>query len=243
MDKTEMEKLMDRYKREMLEFRRANPSGTDTDAETGNVRERDRSDPLPLREDEQPQAVPAQTQPAVPVRNPVFTAEDVTDVRRKLADSCEGVESGNASPEQKRKCGEINRFLNENKESGVLSVQAFASDRVFGIGSARVMIFLPLASGNVTLYDGITDISGLTDKVRLPAPSRELSQSPGGNKALPYAEYSVYVEHPDYVRSVFTNIPVFSGVESIQPVRMLAKVEGTSEPEPIVVNETAFGNL
>lgn len=243
MDRTEMEKLMDKYKQEMLEFQRQNgQSVTPTEQEPY---ERDRSDPLPLKEDDEEPAIPAQaeyTQAGIPELE--TESDEIKDVRQKLIDSCAAVNgSDSSSDDQRRKCEEINRFLAKNGESGVLSIQAFASDRVFGIGSARVMIFLPLASGNVTLYDGLTDISGQTDKVRLPAPQRMLSMSPGGNKALPYSEYSVYVEHPDYVRSVFTNIPVFSGVESIQPVRMLAKVEGVNEPEPIVVNEKAFGNL
>ena len=60
---------------------------------------------------------------------------------------------------------------------------------------------------------------------------------------MPYAVYTVYVEHPSFVRSIFSNVPVFSGVESIQPVEMLAKVEGLNEPEPIIINEAGFGAL
>ena len=105
------------------------------------------------------------------------------------------------------------------------------------------MVFLPLDSGNITLYDGITDISGSSERIILPAPSRSLSMTPNNGKALPFATYTVYVEHPSFVRALFNNVPVFSGIESVQPVQMLAKVEGLSEPDPIIVNESGSSTL
>ena len=107
------------------------------------------------------------------------------------------------------------------------------------------MVFVELPSGNVAVFDGLTDNDGNTVSIKLPAPPVELSQTPqtGNNPRLPYAVYSVYVEHPGFVRAVYTNVPVFSGIESIQPVRMLAKTEGVNEPEPIMVDEKNRSSL
>lgn len=263
MDKREMEKLMDKYKAEMLEFSRRNNMtgypevlGNTNDArekemkealESQKTFERDRRDPLPEKEVENNEkaAMPAQ---ATVVREPraTATANEETPVNavQNLRENCARI-SADATAEQRAKCNEINAFLQENSESGTLRVEAFASDRAFGVGSARVMVFLELPSGNVAVFDGLTDIDGQSDTIILPAPPRSLSQSPqnGENPKLPYAVYSVYVEHPSYVRAVFTNVPVFSGVESIQPVRMLAKAAGLPEPEPIAVDETSRVNL
>ena len=264
MDRRELEKLMDKYKQEMLEFQRKNNlSGyastvnPDDDRETrmdealrnNSPFERDRSDPLPdvepveesePAEAEEPQAVSVQA----PVEEAQLPADTSSDVERALRRSCEGLPD-NATNEQKARCRSINDFLAANTESGSLKVEAFASDRAFGIPSARVMVFLELPGGNVAIFDGLTDINGSTESIRLPAPPKSISQSPqtGANPRLPYAVYSVYVEHPDYVRAVFTNVPVFSGIESIQPVRMLAKAAGLEEPEPIVVDETTINTL
>lgn len=264
MDKTEMEKLMDKYRAEMLEFSKRNnissyPMPSDDKRETElrealeneQIFERDRSDPLPnepqteLQQEEndtEPETLPAQT---TTVNENISSSGDETiDVARVLRDNCTRL-GANATPEQRTRCRDINDFLEANTESGTLKVETFASDRAFGVGSSRVMIFLELPSGNVAVFDGLTDIDGVTDTVRLPAPPRSISQSPqtGDNPRLPYAVYSVYVEHPAYVRAVFTNVPVFSGVESIQPVRMVAKAAGLQEPEPIVVDETNRGTL
>lgn len=263
MDKREMEKMMDKYKAEMLEFsRRNNMSGyPDSLGDTKDSREkammdalensetfeRDRSDPLPLEEadgeTESEDAVPAQVRLPVEEIQPDLSDKRV-DVAAVLRESCSRI-SANSSAEQRAKCNDINEFLNANNERGTLRVEAFASDRAFGVGSARVMVFLELPSGNVAVFDGLTDIDGQSDTVILPAPPRSLSQTPqnGDNPKLPYAVYSVYVEHPSYVRAVFSNVPVFSGVESIQPVRMLAKASGLPEPDPIEVDESSRVNL
>lgn len=267
MDRRELEKLMDKYKQEMLEFQRKNnPSGYIIGSDSDDKREaemdealrnntpfeRDRSNPLPeIEADETPEPVTAEEEPvAVAVQAPAQTSgtlligDGTSDIERILRKSCEKLPD-NATNEQRARCRSINDFLAANTESGSLRVETFASDRAFGIPSARVVVFLELPGGNIAVFDGLTDINGSTESIRLPAPPRSLSQSPqtGSNPRLPYAVYSVYVEHPDFVRSVFTNVPVFSGIESIQPVRMLAKATGLEEPEPIVVDETTLNTL
>lgn len=254
MEKKEIERLMDKYKAEMLEFSRRNSlSGypetvnkndkreteMQTAFEKNEAFERDRSDPLEEGEAKE------EDEPSVPVLSDAVKApiiaelsDDNYDVVKLLYESCER-DNKNESEDKKKRCRQIKDFLEKNPESGTLRVEAFASDRAFGIGSARVMIFLTLPDGNITVFDGLTDIDGASKTVRLPAPEKSLSQSPqtGDNQPLPYAVYSVYVEHPSYVRAVFSNVPVFSGIESVQPVRMLAKAAGLQEPEPIVVDE------
>ncbi len=257
MDRREMERLMDKYKAEMIEFSRRNtvPQSDERTREMneaieeGGTFERDRSNPLPNEENRQrqteieedePMILPAQAQPAEEDSQTEITAVDVAENLRR---ACESV-NDNSSAEQRQRCRDINDFLLENSERGSLKIQAFASDQSFGIGSARVMVFVELPSGNIAVFDGLTDVDGITQAIRLPAPPRSLSQSPAQNGArLPYAVYSIYVEHPDFVREVFTNVPVFSGVESIQPVRMLAKSEGLEEPAPIAVDESGFTAL
>ena len=257
MDRRELEKLMDKYKQEMLEFQKKNNlSGYSSSVNPDDEREtkmdealrnnttfeRDRSDPLPEAE-EKPEEVQTVAAPA-PVQEIQLPEDTSPDVVRTLRRSCERLPD-NATNEQKTRCRAINDFLAANTETGSLKVETFASDRAFGIPSARVMVFLELPGGNVAVFDGITDVNGSTESIRLPAPPKSISQAPqtGANPRLPYAVYSVYVEHPDFVRAVFTNVPVFSGIESIQPVRMLAKAAGLEEPEPIVVDETTLNTL
>lgn len=271
MDNRELEMLMDKYRRELIEFSKMNGGMNKADMENDGAfeqderekkqqaaldgtesYERDRNDPLPAEktsEQENPEAV------AVQARVQSDSGDGQSDIRlvntdasenipRLLRESCETLANEpSPSEEQRRRCREINDFLAANDETGTIRVEARAADQAFGISSARVMIFLPLPSGNLTVFDGLTDISGSSVPVVLPAPSRTLSQQENSGGKTPYAVYSVYVEHPNFVRAIFTNVPVFSGVESIQPVAMIAKAAGTREPEPIVVDQSERNSL
>lgn len=258
MDKREMELLMDRYKREMIEFSKKNgyinrdpdyvPDEREKkqlDAEINNEGyERDRSDPLPesiptASSEDMPEAKPAQTTPMRSADTTQTYGSNAANTVDYLRNLCEKP----SNDDQRRKCREIGSFLSANPETGTLRIETFASDRAFAVPSARVMVFLPLDSGNITLYDGITDISGSSERIVMPAPPRSASMSPNNGNVLPFSTYTVYIEHPDFVRALFNNVPVFSGIESVQPVQMLAKVEGLSEPDPIIVNESASGSL
>lgn len=278
MDNRELERLMDRYRRELIEFSRMN-SGKNSvgeepderekrqmDAESGGTSyERDRSDPLPAPTPEpepQPEPEPepeAEAEPAqvqiTPARNLASMSGSNTpdtmnnqsasaDIPRLLRQSCEIIANDpTATQEQRRRCREINEFLTANNETGTMRVEATAADRAFGICSARVMIFLPLPSGNVTVFDGLTNVNGSSLSVTLPAPPKSISQQEDNGGKAPFAVYSVYVEHPSFVRAIFTNVPVFSGTESIQPVAMLAKAAGAQEPDPIVVDQSERNSL
>ena len=267
MDNRELERLMDRYRRELIEFSRMN-SGKNSvgeepderekrqmDAESGGTSyERDRSDPLPAPTPEpepQPEPEPepeAEAEPAqvqiTPARNLASMSGSNTpdtmnnqsasaDIPRLLRQSCEIIANDpTATQEQRRRCREINEFLNANNETGSMRVEATAANRAFGICSARVMIFLPLPSGNVTVFDGLTNVNGSSLSVTLPAPPKSLSQQEDNGGKAPFAVYSVYVEHPSFVRAIFTNVPVFS-----------AKAAGAQEPDPIVVDQSERNSL
>ena len=259
MDKREMELLMDRYKKEMLEFSKKNgymnqspdyvPDERERrqlDADLNNKGyERDRSNPLPenveadSKAEDSPEAIPTQTSPMQSANTRQTYGSNAADTAEYLRNLCESP----SNDDQRRKCKEIAEYLSANPETGTLRIETYASDRAFAVPSTRIMVFLPLDSGNVTLYDGITDISGSSERIILPAPPRSLSMSPDSGKALPFSTYTVYVEHPSFVRALFNNVPVFSGIESVQPVQMLARVEGLSEPEPIIVNESGSSTL
>lgn len=257
---------MDRYKRELVEFSRRNSLEAVYDereqqqqrALAGEPYERDRTDPLPPAAPKeapapQPEAAPADAEAAaVPAAaTPIGLGEETLDLSSGTADIpailrgiCTQIEEDpDASALDLQKCSELEDFLTHNTESGTLLVEAFASDRAYAVESARVMIFLPLESGNLTVFDGLTNISGDTVRVRLPAPPRALSMQPNETQMLPFANYTVFVEHPQFVRAVFTNVPVFSGIESIQPVQMLAKNAGTADDDPIIVDQTCENAL
>jgi hypothetical protein len=112
-------------------------------------------------------------------------------------------------------------FLAANPETGILRVQAFIGAQGLPVSNALVTVSAPFKDGERVLYAVRTDTDGIADNLILPAPDREASQIPGSQN--PFAEYNVSVSHPDYRTALFTGVPVFAGVKSIQPVVFLPR--------------------
>lgn len=151
-------------------------------------------------------------------------ATDGTDMLQNMNNTC----LLNGENPSGKNCTDLNEFLTENSESGTMSVDVYAWDSEFGVNSAKVIVMAPLKSGNVICFNGFTDANGKTGAFRLPAPPKKYSVTQGGNAAR-FAAYTVLVEHPGYRRALFTNVPVFPGVQSVQPVNLFADVEGTDK--------------
>ena len=112
-------------------------------------------------------------------------------------------------------------FLAANPQTGALRVQAFIGAQGFPVSGALVTVSAAFKDGERVLYAVKTNSDGIADNLILPAPDREASQIPGSQN--PFAEYNVSVSHPDYRTALFTGVPVFAGVKSIQPVVFLPR--------------------
>ncbi len=77
----------------------------------------------------------------------------------------------------------------------------------------------------------ISDQSGNTPRITLPAPPRAVSESPGNGK--PYASYSADISLKGYHTNLYTNIPIFDGITSVQTAYLVPLPEdgGTSSRE------------
>ena len=111
-------------------------------------------------------------------------------------------------------------FLGDNPKMGELRIQASAGGQAVTISGAAVTVSRDFADGSRVFATGITDGSGILDGIRLPAPDKSRSQSPEPGKPS-YAAYTVMVSHPQFQTQVFTQVPVFEGIKSIQPVRLV----------------------
>lgn len=117
------------------------------------------------------------------------------------------------------------QFLSQNPGIGALRVQVFSGQQAIPIPNAEVTVTKEFSDGQKVFFDGITDISGIVDNIELPAPSREISESPqprgdGVQMLLPYLQYNVMVTEARHRPQEYTNVAIFDGIKSIQPVRM-----------------------
>lgn len=134
-------------------------------------------------------------------------------------------------------------FQRRNTSSGLLRIQVFSADRSFPITNAAVRVTVALPVEDRELFVGYTDIDGIVDNIRLPAPDSSYSLDEN-NTIEPYALYNIYVSHPRFAPGEFLNAPVFDSVKSVQPVDLVPLTENKQEPGRTVVENqpmTLFG--
>ncbi len=123
------------------------------------------------------------------------------------------------NPATETKYIDYNDFVSQNRKSGKLRVQTYASTQVFPIPNARIVVEKEFDNGTHRFVEIYSDIDGVAQNIILPTKDKSLSQSPGG--VIPYATYTVKVSHPQFAPVVFHNVPIFDSIESLQPVAML----------------------
>lgn len=135
-------------------------------------------------------------------------------------------------------------FENANPQTGALRVQAFAANQSFPIPNAKVSVYLELTDGQRLMFEGLTDISGVLDNIVLPAPELSLSQTPDSKGRLPYSSYTVTVERDGFTGARYVDVPVFSGIKSIQNAE-LVPLSSNGEPNGLntVYEKEPFSNL
>lgn len=117
--------------------------------------------------------------------------------------------------------------MEQNSAVGYLIVNVSTARGVIPLKDASVTVTYNEPEGTSVFSVMTTDMSGKTEKLELPAPSRALSESPGNIK--PYATYTVTVEKDGYYPVTNAGVPIFAGVTSIQPVEMLPLAEYNSD--------------
>ncbi|MCI8331844.1 MAG: carboxypeptidase regulatory-like domain-containing protein [Clostridiales bacterium] len=75
-------------------------------------------------------------------------------------------------------------------------------------------------TGGGNTYTFVTNESGSSPRIELPAPSRTYSLSPNQG-VTPYSSYDVTVSASDYYPVEVKSIPIFDGIVSVQDVNMI----------------------
>ena len=107
-------------------------------------------------------------------------------------------------------------YLNDNPEKGGLRIRAYAASGAIPISGVNIIISKVIDNNFVVFYNGVTDYSGLIEKVILPAPKLELS-----NLGVPKkATYDIKATYNDidrlYKVNIYENVCVVQNI-SITP--------------------------
>lgn len=136
-------------------------------------------------------------------------------------------------PDYIREGAELPEILREEKwddgytYEGKLQVIAAAGDGAFPVPGATVTVYRRHDGKEHLMYTLLTDDSGATPVISLPAPSAALSQEPGN--VQPFAVYDIRILKNGFFRVLAEEVPVFAGITSRQGFRMI--------PLPLTVHE------
>lgn len=125
---------------------------------------------------------------------------------------------------------------------GGLIVVVTTIRELYPVENARVTIFTGNAQNMQTVDFDSTDQSGRTKRFILDTPPKSLSLN-SGNTQLPYSRYNILIEADGYISNLYYDVPVFSGITSIQSTNvMLSETAGVNK-SPIIFNESQQFNL
>ncbi len=209
MNNNELQNLIEKYKQELLKY---------ADENGGFVSDKVMAD--------------------LPESEPVVSIVDSSDNTGKEADITElegtnprGIDSGRSEPTYNN----LTEFQNRNRGKGNMRVQVFSGREAFPIVNARVVVTKDFNEGTHTFFDDLTDTSGIVENMSLTTPISDTATE--NNNILPYSTYTVRVTHPYFISTVYTNVPVFNGITSIQPVNMVPKTGTPTDDNDIVYVE------
>jgi len=108
---------------------------------------------------------------------------------------------------------------------------------IYPLKGAKVTVFTGNYYDNMDILDtAFTDESGRTKAFILPTPAKALSETSGASEK-PYSSYNMLVESDGYIDNIHLNIPVFSGVVSLQGSDMMLRETAGENKGPRIFDE------
>lgn len=125
----------------------------------------------------------------------------------------------------------------EKTGSGMLRIRVSSANNAIPVPEASVIVFADNddGEGGVTLRTMLTDSSGVTDTVSVPAPAKSASLIPGEKK--PYSTVNIRVTREGYYPVENVGVPIFDGVLSEQNVNLIPRDAGDFPDEGIIIIE------
>ena len=114
---------------------------------------------------------------------------------------------------------EYEAYIRQYPGRGTLKVQLSVARGAYPIKNAMVDVAQLYDGVRYSLYNDVTDISGIVDNMVLPARSIESTLNFDG--MLPEAEYIVTVFHPDFQEITDCRVIIHDRIETILPISLV----------------------
>ena len=121
--------------------------------------------------------------------------------------------------------------------TGGVQVNVTTLRRLYPVKNAMVTVFTGKPESKNVIETDMTNESGKSKVFYLKTPPRADSQKAENNGVLPYASYNISVQSDGYVQQIAMNVPVFSGVLSVQGIDLLPITAAGGHIAPQVIEE------
>ena len=145
-------------------------------------------------------------------------------------------------PLSERTENSITEMVSPDSDVGYLTAVVTTLRALYPLPNAEVTVFTGDYENMNVLAKGLTDQSGRTQSFSLPSIKAGLSQS-AGEMEKPYSSYNMVVKAEGFVDNIHLNIPVFSGVNSLQRSNMMLLETAGENKEPQFFDESEDYNL
>lgn len=194
MDKTELDKLIEKYKQEMLDMAKASTNINQTEY---------KQIPDDNNNDEESE----------------IEGEVVYPTGENINNETVYDEVMTATQNSENETQDYLNFMQENPKQGELKIQAYTARQAMPVSGVLIEISKKFNGVKKLFYSLKTDQSGIIDGIFLPAPDKKISQTPSNLKT--FASYDIQATHPGYTEKNYLNVPIFDGVKSIQPIDLI----------------------
>ena len=126
----------------------------------------------------------------------------------------------------------------EINSNGYLIVKVSTGGEAIPIENASVIVQGKDKNNQNILVSLLTDRDGLTPKITLPAPPKELSEEPSPI-SKPYSVYNIDVFKEGYYPQHYNGVPIFQNVTAVQNARIIPFSEFDAE-NPYVIEGEIF---
>ena len=115
---------------------------------------------------------------------------------------------------------EYEEYIRQYPGRGTLKVQLSVARGAYPIRNAMVDVAQIYQGVRYSLYNDVTDISGIVDNMVLPARSIESTLNYDGG-VLPEAEYIITIFHPDFQEITDCRVIIHDRIETILPISLV----------------------
>lgn len=124
---------------------------------------------------------------------------------------------------------------------GFLKVEVRTGENGLPVPEAAVTVVEKNGVRDEIIFTGVTDASGIIDKIKLSAPGNSKGNSPESFQN--YSVYTVSVFFKDFYRGVSSDVPIFAGITSIQRFNLIPMPFGYNDGGQSIVNENTEPNI